>query len=251
MFGFLKQAATARPILGVCMAGLMLAAHMPISQAALTLNGTRVVYDSQKRSVSLIVSNPGNNTFAVQTWVNTAADDTSTAVPFIASPPLFRLNPGKQQQVQINGLPNGLPVDRESLFYFNLQEIPQADADKSNVLNIALRTRIKLFYRPSELKDNPISRLKDLQWSIQNIHGKAQLVVNNPTPFHVSFSRLEVKGSGQHHRYQSAEMVEPMSTQSYALDNIKPGNGLQVEFSAINDYGGYSTPVTLPIQLTP
>ncbi|MBF4557647.1 molecular chaperone [Pseudomonas sp. p50] len=251
MFGLLKQAATARPILHACVAGLMLVAHIPVSQAALTINGTRVVYDSDKRSVALRVNNPGDSTFAAQTWVNTAADDTSTAVPFIVTPPLFRINPGKQQQVQINGLPNDLPNDRESLFYFNLQEIPQATAGHENVLNIALRTRIKLFYRPSELKDNPIARLKDLQWSIQTLDGKAQLVVNNPTPFHVSFARLEVKGSSQYQRFQSASMVDPLSTQTYALENIKPGSGLQVEFSAINDYGGYSTPVTLPIQLTP
>lgn len=251
MFGYFAQAAISRPLLGVCMTAFMLAAHVPASQAALTLNGTRVVYDGGKRSVSLIVSNPSHDAYAVQTWVNTGADDATSTVPFIPSPPLFRLNPGKQQQVQINGLPNDLPNDRESLFYFNVQEIPQANTSEGNVLNIALRTRIKLFYRPGELKDNPIARLKDLQWSIKNTPGQPQLIVHNPTPFHVSFARLEVKGSGQHQSFQNAQMVEPLATRAYALDRITSGNDLQVEFSVINDYGGYSAPVTLPIQLAP
>ena len=197
MFGLFKQAATSRPTLAACMTALMLTSYLPASQAALTLNGTRVVFDSDKRSVSLIVANPSDRTFAVQTWVNTAADDTTTAVPFIPSPPLFRLNPGKEQHIQINGLPNTLPTDRESLFYFNVQEIPQANANEGNVLNIALRTRIKLFYRPAQLKDNPVTSLKELQWSIELANGKPQLRVNNPTPFHVSFARIEVKGNGQ------------------------------------------------------
>ncbi|WP_458129716.1 fimbrial biogenesis chaperone [Pseudomonas sp. Z2-11] len=251
MFGLIKQVATSRPALGVCMTAFMLASHIPVGQAALTLNGTRVVFGSDQRSASLIVANPSNRTFAVQTWVNTADDDATTAVPFIPSPPLFRLNPGKEQQVQINGLPNTLPTDRESLFYFNVQEIPQATPDEINVLNIALRTRIKLFYRPSQLKENPISRLKDLQWSIKHPGGKPQLVVNNPTPFHVSFIRLEVNGNGQHQTFQNVAMVGPLSSQAYALDSVRPGPGLQVVFSAINDYGGYSKPLTLPIQLTP
>lgn len=251
MFGLIKQAAACRPALGACMTLLMLAAHIPASQAALTINSTRVVFDGDKRSVSLIVANPSDKTFAVQTWVNTAADDSVTAVPFIPSPPLFRLNPGKQQQVQINGLPNTLPTDRESVFYFNVQEIPQVEASEGNVLNIALRTRIKLFYRPSELKGNPVAELKNLQWSIQQVAGQPYLQVFNPTAFHVSFSRLDVIAGSRTHKLTNAAMVEPFSRRHYALDNFRTGPDTQVEFSAINDYGGYTAPVRLQVQPSP
>lgn len=251
MFGFIKQAVACRPALGACITFFMLAAHIPASQAALTISATRVVFDSDKRSVSVIVANPSDKTFAVQTWVNTAADDTTTAVPFMPSPPLFRLNPGKQQQVQINGLPNNLPTDRESVFYFNVQEIPRVESTEGNVLNIALRTRIKLFYRPAQLKGGPLANLKDLQWSIRQVDGQAQLQVHNPTPFHVSFSRLDVSGNGQSQKLSSAPMVEPFASQRYPLSDIKAGSGLLVEFSAINDYGGFSAPLRLPIQLSP
>lgn len=251
MFGLIKQAAISQSALGACMAAILLASDMSTSHAALTLSGTRVVIESDKRNASLIVSNPSDRTFAVQTWVNTEADDATTTVPFIPSPPLFRLNPGKEQQVRINGLPNDLPTDRESLFYFNVQEIPEANSDSGNVLNIALRTRIKLFYRPSQLQDNPIVRLKDLQWSINKAGGNPQLEVYNPTPFHVTFIRLEIKGNGQQKMIENARMVAPLSRQTFGLNGTKPGPGLQVDFSAINDYGGYSAPLTLPIEITP
>ncbi|WP_460141437.1 fimbrial biogenesis chaperone [Pseudomonas sp. S2_E01] len=242
--------AVSRYAAGLCVA-FMLLAHIPAAQAALSIGATRVVFGSDKRSTSVIVSNPSNRPFAVQTWVNTASDDDTTAVPFMPSPPLFRLNPGKEQQVQINGLPNALPEDRESLFYFNVQEIPQAEALDGNVLNIALRTRIKLFYRPAQLKDNPMARLKDLQWSLKRVGSQVHLVVNNPTPFHVSFNRVEISGNGQKQTVQNPAMVDPMNQQHFVLDAIKPSQGLQATFSAINDFGGFSTPLTLPIQLAP
>jgi chaperone protein EcpD len=230
---------------------LILSLNATVSQAALTVGATRVIFDGDKRSTSVIVSNPSNRSFAVQTWVNTAADDATTAVPFIPSPPLFRLDPGAEQQVQVNGLPNSLPRDRESLFYFNVQEIPQVENSQGNVLNVALRTRLKFFYRPGELKDNPVSRLKDLQWSVTRPGGKPHLTVNNPTPFHVSFARLEVIGNDHKEKLQNAEMVGPLMSRSYPLTDLGPPTGLRVLFTAINDYGGQTRPLELPIQLIP
>lgn len=237
-----------------CAAGLLvlgLIAQVPTSQAALSINGTRVVFSSDQRSAALIVSNPSPQTYAVQTWVNTASDDTITAVPFIASPPLFRLDPGKEQQVQINRLPNDLPTDRESLFFFNVQEIPQADSTETNVLNIALRTRIKVFHRPAQLKENPSLRLKDLQWSLRQDGGQAYLTVANPSPFHVSFLRIEVSGKGQQQVFNSPAMAYPMSSQTYQLEGIKPATDLQVSFSAVDDYGARISPAPMAIQLHP
>ncbi|CAM3141652.1 pilus assembly protein [Pseudomonas floridensis] len=251
MIGIICQQALVRPARGICMTVLMLAGCLPAAQAALTVNATRVVFVSDKRSTSVIVSNPSNRPFAVQTWVNTTADDTTTVVPFASSPPLFRLNPGKEQQVQINGLPNNLPADRESLFYFNVQEIPQKDDTQGNVLNIALRTRIKLFYRPALLTDNPMTRLKDVQWSARRLAGKTQLTATNPTPFHISFIRLEVNAGDKTEKIKQAAMLAPMTSQTFELHELQASPGLQVVFSAINDYGGYSTPVTLPVSLVP
>jgi P pilus assembly chaperone PapD len=208
-----------------------------------------VIYSADKRNVSLTIVNPSDKAFAVQTWVNTATDDQTTAVPFIVSPPLFRLNAGKEQQIQINSLPNTLPRDRESLFYFNAQEIPQVTASEGNQLNIALRTRIKLFYRPQELKDNPLDKLKELTWSINKTDGIAHLSVNNPSPFHVSFIRIEVTGNGKTLALDNTAMLAPFSTQRYDLQSVAPGPGLQVNFSVISDYGGFTQPITLPISL--
>lgn len=249
MFGFIKYPV---PFKRGALACLLLGGTtlwLPNSYGALTVSSTRVVFDSDKRNVSLTVANPSDKPFAVQTWVNTAADDQTTAVPFIASPPLFRLNAGKEQQVQINGLSNTLPKDRESLFYFNVQEIPQREVSDGNQLNIALRTRIKLFYRPVELKSNPLNSLQDLRWSIQKVDGKPRLTVNNPSPFHVSFVRIELSANGQKVNLKDTPMALPLESRTFELDGLKPSPGMQVNFSVITDYGGYTPPMTLPVAL--
>jgi P pilus assembly chaperone PapD len=213
------------------------------SQAALTMSTTRVIYDGERRSVSLVVANPSKDTFAVQAWVNTAQDDTVSVVPFAITPSLFRLDPTRQQQVQLSGLPNDLPADRESLFYFNVQEIPQAAEHQSNVLAIALRTRIKLFYRPPALKGNPVASLNQLKWSTATVGSSRRLVVDNPTPYHVTFSRLTLHAGAQSHAVSVANMAAPFSRQHYDLPTAGLQGPLRVEFTTINDYGGATAPL--------
>jgi len=208
------------------------------SEAALTISATRVVHGSDKLSSSVVVANPSKAPYAVQTWVNTSLDDTSTAVPFAVNPTLFRLDPKREQLVKINALPNNLPTDRESLFYFNVQEIPQVDSGQQNVLKIALRTRIKLFYRPSQVKGVPEQHLDSLQWSLASSNGKTLLQVHNPTPYHFTFGRLEVGKPGKVEKIDTALMALPMQKQSFELKATRAAEGMQVRFTTINDYGG-------------
>ncbi|WP_346829700.1 molecular chaperone [Pseudomonas abietaniphila] len=225
-------------------AALCLLAYLPAGHGALTLSGTRVIFQGDKRSVSLTVANPSKATYAVQTWINTAADDHHTPVPFIASPPLFRLGPGKEQHVQISALPHQLPKDRESLFFFNAQEIPQTDTSDGNKLTIALRSRIKFFYRPAELSENPLDALQRLTWSVVATDNGPHLVVDNPTPFHMSFITLQLQDKGRIHKIDDTTMAAPFSRQSYPLDSFVAAPDASVTFSVITDYGGFSKPLT-------
>jgi len=217
-----------------------LATTLSTAQAALTISTTRIVHSTDSRSSSVIVANPSDRTFAAQAWVNTEQDDTVTPVPMIASPALFRLDPGTEQMVQINRLPNELPQDRESLFFFNVQEIPQQEKTDANILNIALRTRIKLFYRPSELKSRPEDHLKALKWSVKILNGKPHLAVENPSPYHFTFSRLKVHASGHEQSVQATAMVAPFAQQTYALADKRLAPDGKVTFSILNDYGAAS-----------
>ncbi|MGI4838911.1 MAG: fimbrial biogenesis chaperone [Janthinobacterium lividum] len=217
------------------------------SQAALTMSTTRVVYDADRRGVSLLVANPSKNVFAAQAWVNTEQDDTTSSVPFVTNPPLFRLDPVKQQQVQISVLPNELAQDRESLFFFNLQEIPQLDDSQANVLAIAMRTRIKLFYRPPALKSGPQQQFDTLSWSLVQADGKRRLAVDNPTPYHVTFSRLLLNAHGKSENINTSAMVRPLSRLYYDLPAGYKQGPMKVEFTTVNDHGSSSRPLTMTV----
>ncbi|WP_349976524.1 molecular chaperone [Pseudomonas sp. WHRI 8519] len=237
------------PTLKPCLAAIItLALYLSpaAAQAALTISTTRIVLPSNKQSSTVVVANPSKSTYAVQAWVNTEQDDTTTAVPLVASPALFRLDPGSQQTVQINNLPNQLPEDRESLFFFNAQEIPQqSDEDAAqNSLTIALRTRIKLFYRPAALSGKPEQQLADLKWSLQTDQGTTYVVVDNPTAFHYTFGRLELTVAGQTERLEAREMVAPMSRQRYAVASHKVNSPASLLFTTINDFGGATPEIT-------
>lgn len=240
MFSYFSSPFRVRAMAALCLAFGWHAS----SQAALTMSATRVIYEGERRSVSLVVANPGKDTFAVQTWVNTEADDTTSAVPFTVAPNLFRLDPAKQQQVQISGLPSSLPGDRESLFYFNVQEIPQVTPGQTNVLAIALRTRLKLFYRPKTLKGDPQAMLKNLSWAVVEQDGQRRLAVENPTPYHVTFSSLLVGSGKATETVAAAQMVAPFGRQLYDLPGPRTSGPLQVQFTTINDFGGASQPLT-------
>ncbi len=230
-------------VIGTCLALLVQAS----AHAALTISSTRVIQPSDRQSTSIVVANPSQRPYAAQAWINTEADDSTTAVPLIASPALFRIDPTGEQTVQLNRLPNDLPNDRESVFYFNLQEIPQADDKPSNSLTIALRTRIKVFYRPTQLKGRPQDYLQSLAWSVQTLDGKPHLVVDNPSPYYFTFNQLTLHSAKGSEKIDARKMAIPMGRQTYPLKAATVQDGLKVQFTTINDYGGLTPELSRPV----
>ncbi|MBA6097003.1 MULTISPECIES: molecular chaperone [Pseudomonas] len=220
------------------------------AHAALTISSTRIVQTSDKQSTSVVVANPSRATYAAQAWINTEADDITTAVPLIASPALFQIAPQGEQTVQINRLPNDLANDRETLFFFNLQEIPQAESEQKNSLTIALRTRIKLFYRPSEIQENPADSLNTLQWSVRSIDGTPYLIVDNPSPFYFTFGKLVLNDNHRQEQVDTKAMAVPKGSQTYKLKRLPTGPDVTLAFDIINDYGGRSAEIRSPLSIT-
>lgn len=122
------------------------------SNAAIALDRTRAIYGEGTKSISLKISNESSQLpYLAQAWVEDENFNKITK-PLLITPPIQRIEPGTKSMVRISSLPEikNLPQDRETLFYFNLREIPPR-SDKPNVMQIALQTRIKLFYRPSSI----------------------------------------------------------------------------------------------------
>ncbi|HHO9843746.1 TPA: fimbria/pilus periplasmic chaperone, partial [Escherichia coli] len=133
-----------------------------------------------------------------------------------------------------------LPSDKESVFWFNVLEVPpKPDASKvenQSLLQLAFRTRIKLFYRPAGLNGNPSEAPLALKWKWAE--GKSGLSVYNPTPYYVSFNNAELIAGGKSNPL-NVKMVAPKSEEIFTISGSggKATSG-KVHFSAINDFGG-------------
>ncbi|MBT0646891.1 fimbria/pilus periplasmic chaperone, partial [Escherichia coli] len=79
-----------------------------------------------------------------------------------------------------------LPGDRESLFYFNLREVPPKNTSASeerSVMQVAMQSRIKLFCRPEAISKKS-GELTEMRMEISaNADG---LTVHNPTPYYIT-----------------------------------------------------------------
>lgn len=112
-------------------------------------------YGCTTETVAITLNNDDKTTpFLAQSWV-TDADGVKTDA-LMALPPLQRIDAGQKSQVritQVRGLTDKLPQDRETLFWFNVRGVPPKPGD-NNVLQLAMQSQLKLFYRPKAIIRN-------------------------------------------------------------------------------------------------
>jgi fimbrial chaperone protein len=223
---------------------LMLAVSGAAS-AGVVVGATRVIYNADQQEVQLPVkNNDRESSHLVQSWVS-HLDDRGKP-DFIVTPPLFKL--GAQREMLLHfiytGSAAGLPQDRESVFWANIKSIaatPDELKDKSK-LQIAAKTRIKLFYRPASLTNKSAQEAyKKLTFTRQ----KNTLRVTNPTPFYITLQDLSVGGINvtppQNSLPAVSMMIAPFSEKTYSI----PGNARgTVKWSAITDYGNSTKPLS-------
>jgi P pilus assembly chaperone PapD len=198
------------------------------AQAGVVVGGTRLIYDGAKKESSLSVSNPDNVPYLIQSWVETTGGGAEKA-PFIVTPPLFRLDGGQQNVLRVVRAGGDLPSDKESLYWMNIKSIPSAQKETNqNTLQIAVKTRIKLIYRPQGLKGTPEEVTGKLSWQ----RSGNSLQVTNPTPFYMNFQEVKVAGK----EVKEATYVAPGGTASFALPAGVSGGS--VSWKLISDYGG-------------
>lgn len=81
-----------------------------------------------------------------------------------------------------------LSQDRESMYWLNNKSIPSV-TPRDNTLQVVVKTRIKLIYRPAALKQSsPEEQADKLRWQRTG----DRLQVTNPTPYYMNFNEIKV-----------------------------------------------------------
>ena len=207
------------------------------ANAAIGLDRTRVIFDGSKDATSVNITN--NNTqlpYLAQGWIEDEGGQKITT-PLIVLPPVQRVEPGKQSQVKVQALPaaKSLPQDRESVYYFNLREIPPR-SDKANTLQIALQTRIKLFYRPQAIIPSQQDLSNPWQEKLTLSRKGEHYQVNNPTPYFVTLVDARSTKDGKTVPGFEPLMVPPKG--SLTLGPTAKALGTAPYLAYVNDYGG-------------
>lgn len=219
---------------------LLLGSLFSVAHAEIIIHGTRVIYASDAREVTVQLSNDGNQPVLVQSWMDQGDASQSPEeadVPFVISPPITRVEAEKGQGLRITALPiaNQLPQNQESLFWLNVLDIPPRPTvngeNPENYLQLAIRSRIKFFYRPSQIRGSIVEAAEKMKWLVQG----DQLLIENPTPFHMTVTEIQQRVSGNMvNIVDEGRMLAPFSKETVSLQS---NDTTQMRFFILNDYG--------------
>jgi len=208
----------------------LLLAFSYTASASVVITGTRVIYPSDAREVSVKLANKGKKPVLIQSWIDDGdvkAKPDTIHVPFVLTPPINRVEPEKGQTLRISYMGKPLPADRESIYWLNVLEIPAKNPllKDSNLLQMAFRSRIKFFFRPVGLKGNANDAAQKIVWKKNG----QQLIANNPTPYYISLTNIVINDKNT-----EADTIAPFSEASFTAA-ANPGEKIKVNY--INDYG--------------
>lgn len=215
--------------------------------ASVVIGGTRVIYKQENRQKTVQLTNNNDYPVIVQSWIDTgdlnASPETINA-PFVLTPPLFRMDPMAGQSLRISWNNTPLPEDRESIFWLNVLEIPPKSSatTSENQMQIAIRTRIKLIYRPKTLA-RPNELDKQLSFTVIKQDKGYAIKGKNRSPYYVSFRDLDVSVNGRKINLPP-DTLAPFAEKTLDLPQGKAlpsGNIKQINYNLINDWGGVET----------
>lgn len=214
--------------------------------ASIVITGTRVIFNAAQGEATVRLTNDNTRPALVEAWIDdgdVGSTPDTVHTPFLITPPLFRMDAHKDQTLRILYVQGGkpLPADRESVFWLNVLEIPPKPTGPEyagkNYLQFAIRTRIKLFYRPAKLPGDVLKATDQLSFKAVTGQGAA-LEVHNPTPYYITIVGVAVGTDGQPDSNADG-MVAPFGDLKLPLKSLAhaPAAGTPITFTTLNDYG--------------
>lgn len=208
-----------------------------LSYASVVIQNTRVIYPANKQYISVQLINSNSTPSLVQSWIDDGDIDSTpetTTAPFIVIPPITKISAYDGTQLKIHFIDQVLPQDRESVYYFNILDIPPRSDNTHavNRLQLTIQTRIKLFYRPEKLLTGVEKSLHELTFSASN----KSIIINNPTPYFMTIANISLKTDKL---LSNSLMLEPFSKQEVSI-NRELSAGWLIDINFIGDSGDYT-----------
>ncbi|QPN88767.1 molecular chaperone [Proteus vulgaris] len=210
----------------------------PFTNVSVVLERTRLVFPADQSTILLQIVNQSEQSTLIQSWTdegNIASTPETTTAPFLVIPPMAKISTNGGLQLKLQQLDNSLPQDRESIFYLNVLDIPPKPDKKENVntLQLALQTRIKIFYRPNQLT----LTTRDIFKQIEITQSAQYLEINNPSAYFFTISKIYIDDK-EAQPLINAIMVAPFSKQKIQYQGqVNPHQIMTLVY--IDDDGNY------------
>lgn len=190
--------------------------------AGVSVGGTRFVYNDNAREISIPILNTyKEKPYLIQSWVSAFQGTEKT--PFIATPPLFRIEPDGTGTARISYTGEPLNANTEVVYWLNIKSIPPVEKSPENQLQLVINSQFKLFLRSHDIE--PLN-FNNVELSKQS----QGLVLNNKTPYHLTIKHIFIDDK----RYPYDPLINPH--QEVVLLKESPiSQKVTVQF--INDYG--------------
>ncbi|EOZ4595296.1 molecular chaperone [Morganella morganii] len=208
----------------------------------ISANSTRYIYPKGAHDITARINNESATAAFVQYWLDPGDSEALPAklpvTPFELTPPISRINPGANQILRIRLLDkSAIPADRGSLWWLNVLDIPPVSKtspqEENDSVQLAVRSRFKMFYRPAGLSDRDTATQ---QITFQS--GNHSILINNNSPYHITITEITLADKKQ--ILHKSFMLTSKSRSDIAVKRaVKRGDRLII--SNINDYGSDST----------
>lgn len=175
------------------------------AESSIIIGGNKIYFFESRESLDVSVRNVSNQTYLLISRIVSEEERFSfenkiLAKKFIVIPPAVSVHRQGERILRITkGNIKSLPSDRESMHYLSVTAIPDGNVIENSV-QIAVRTWVKLIYRPLGLTQ---SRTPDVKFKRE----KGQVIAKNTTPYYTFLSEVNVNGK----EYESSITLEPFS----------------------------------------
>ena len=222
-------------------------AYSTVSSASIQILSTRVILNAVEKEQSFVIRNVGESPSLVQIWLSNQNHNEMKIeddLPLFITPPVGRINAGKRKVFRVFAGEQALsvlPQDRESVFWINALDIPEQDKEShhSNRVNLAFRTKIKLFYRPLKMKGTLIEAAGKLSWTKSKTAQGYEMIATNNSPFHITLANITLKSGDEAVATLPGEMIAPYSAQRFLFKTTGKVNASGLEYDYISDLGAF------------
>lgn len=209
--------------------------------ASVVINQTRVIYPGDAKFVSVQLVNESDKPHLVQSWLdegNASAAPETTKVPFSVMPPVVKMDSHSGQTLKITATnTRALPSDRESVFWLNVLDVPPTpEGSNDNYLQVAIRNRIKLFYRPASLQELDNNVIEKVSISTSGGH----TCLKNSSPYYLTIPQVVTWQGGKLKQNRNDNLLSdtafiPPYGCALVSNTIQPG--AQYRITWLDDYG--------------